>query len=148
MRRERRRAKAAKHPILLVGPVAPARRAAHGTSRKVAGGRRMEPSGSGSASLSLGPLRARPSVDDCFRGGVRSKESAREGGALRHSSTVYCAKHLYTLDNEMCSTCAKWGWRDVRAPVRQTGNALGTGEQWLLPPLHSLSGAWLKPCPW
>ena len=87
-------------------------------------------------------------MDDCFRGGVRSKESAREGGALRHSSTVYCAKHLYTLDNEMCSTCAKRGWRDVRAPVRQTGNALGTGEQWLLPPLHSSSGAWLKPCPW
>ena len=48
----------------------------------------------------------------------------------------------------MCSTCAKRGWRDVRAPVRQTGNALGTGEQWLLPPLHSSSGAWLKPCPW
>jgi hypothetical protein len=34
------------------------------------------------------------------------------------------------------------------APVRQTGNALATGEQWLLPPLHSSSGAWLKPCPW
>jgi hypothetical protein len=29
------------------------------------------------------------------------------------------------------------------------GNAaLATGEQWLLPLLHSSSGAWLKPCPW
>ena len=73
---------------------------------------------------------------------------AREKAVRFDSSTVYCAKHLYTLDNEMCSTCAKRGWRDVRAPVRQTGNALGTGEQWLLPPLHSSSGAWLKPCPW
>ena len=53
-------------------------------------------------------------MDNCFRGGVRSKGSAREGGALRQLYAVYCAKHLYTLDNEMCSTCAKRGWRDVR----------------------------------
>ena len=64
-----------KHPIL--GPVAPARRAAHGTSRKVAGGRRMEPSGSGSASLSLGPLRARPS------GRLLSRRSAQQGKRAR-----------------------------------------------------------------
>ena len=79
---------------------------------------------------------------------MRSKREAREKAVRFDSYTVYWAKHLYTLDNEMCSTCAKRGWRDVRAPVRQTGNALGTGEQWLLPPLHSSSGAWLKPCPW
>ena len=75
VRRERRRAKAAKHPIL--GPVAPARRAAHGTSRMVAGGMRMEPSGSGSASLSLGPLRARPS------GRLLSRRSAQQGKRAR-----------------------------------------------------------------
>jgi hypothetical protein len=39
---------------------------------------------------------------------------AREKAVRFDSSTVYCAKHLYTLDNEMCSTCAKRGWRDVR----------------------------------
>ena len=31
---------------------------------------------------------------------------AREKAVRFDSSTVYCAKHLYTLDNEMCSTCA------------------------------------------
>ena len=49
----------------------------HGTSRKVAGGRRMEPSGSGSASLSLGPLRARPS------GRLLSRRSAQQGKRAR-----------------------------------------------------------------
>jgi hypothetical protein len=39
---------------------------------------------------------------------------AREKAVRFDSSTVYCAKHLYTLDNEMCSTCANRGWRDVR----------------------------------
>ena len=39
---------------------------------------------------------------------------AREKAVRFDSSTVYCAKHLHTLDNEMCSTCAKRGWRDVR----------------------------------
>ena len=39
---------------------------------------------------------------------------AREKAVRFDSCTVYCAKHLYTLDNEMCSTCAKRGWRDVR----------------------------------
>ena len=63
--------------LSILGPVAPARRAAHGTSRKVAGGRRMEPSGSGSASLSLGPLRARPS------GRLLSRRSAQQGKRAR-----------------------------------------------------------------
>ena len=49
----------------------------HGTSRKVAGGRRMGPSGSGSASLSLGPLRARPS------GRLLSRRSAQQGKRAR-----------------------------------------------------------------
>ena len=48
---------------------------------------------------------------------MRSKREAREKAVRFDSSTVYCAKHLYTLDNEMCSTCAKRGWRDVRAPA-------------------------------
>ena len=69
------------HPIL--GPVAPARRAAHGTSRKVVGGRRMEPSGSGSASLSLGPLRARPSGRLLSRRSAQQGKRARRRGALR-----------------------------------------------------------------
>ena len=30
------------------------------------------------------------------------------------SCTVYCAKHLYTLDNGMCGTCAGRGCRDTR----------------------------------
>ena len=45
--------------------------------------------------------------------GLRKAE-AREKAVRFDSCTVYCAKHLYTLDNEMCSTCAKRGWRDVR----------------------------------
>ena len=35
-------------------------------------------------------------------------------------STVYCAKHLYTLDDEMCSICAKKGWRDTRCAPHHT----------------------------
>ena len=34
------------------------------------------------------------------------------------------------------------------APVRQLAMHWATGEQWLLPLLHSSRGAWLKPCPW
>ena len=39
---------------------------------------------------------------------------AREEAVHFDGCTVYCAKHLYTLENEMCSTCAKKGWRDTR----------------------------------
>ena len=39
---------------------------------------------------------------------------AREEAVRFDGCTVYCAKHLYTLENEMCSTCAKKGWRDTR----------------------------------
>ena len=39
---------------------------------------------------------------------------AREEAVRFDGCTVYCAKHLYTLENEMCSTCAKKGWRDIR----------------------------------
>ena len=38
----------------------------------------------------------------------------REEAVRFDGCTVYCAKHRYTLENEMCSTCAKKVWRDTR----------------------------------
>lgn len=36
----------------------------------------------------------------------------------------------------------------ANTPESAERKQVATGEQWLLPLLHSSSGVWLKPCPW
>ena len=107
VRKERRRAKAAP---LFHGSVGAARRAARGTSSRAAGGRRPEASGSAPK-----PKVPEPEVTkQTFSFEELVARRAREEAVRFDGCTVYCAKHLYTINDEMCSTCAKKGWRDTR----------------------------------
>ena len=76
--------------------------------------------------------------------------SLEQGTGLQCLWTLWQARIQRLNRNEQMNNEQRFGYAsDTRSrTLIQTGNALGTGEQWLLPPLHSSSGAWLKPCPW
>ena len=89
-------------------------------------------------------------------GGVGCKAQRRarvEGAGAAELSAVEAADALKpaVLEQqlEQATTTSPMASSEAVPLCAATGNAaLATGEQWLLPLLHSSSGVWLKPCPW